>query len=183
MEQVSQPGRTNRAKRTREEVPDRTMVRELARFRYALRKFLRFSEEAARSCGVTPQQHQLMLGVAGFSDKEEATASELAEFLQERLHSVVGLVERAEQSGLVHARKSEIDRRVLVVTLTQRGNRILSRLAQVHQEQARNLKQLMNENSPKKAVTSREQDLKRKARVASVHLARTANTSERTKFQ
>ncbi len=67
------------------------------RFRYALRKFLRFSEDAAKQCGVTPQQHQLMLGVAGYAGGS-ATISELAEFLHERVHSVVGLVERAEQT-------------------------------------------------------------------------------------
>ena len=36
-------------------------IRNLAWFRYNLRKFLRFSEKAARQCGVTPQQHQLMM--------------------------------------------------------------------------------------------------------------------------
>ena len=77
------------------------MLQDLAQFRYQLRRFLRFSEEAARACGVTPQQHQLMLGVAGFAQGGSATVSELAEFLQERNNSVVGLVERAAQSGLV----------------------------------------------------------------------------------
>ena|ERR1700691_2417151 len=77
------------------------MMRELAWFRYNLRRFLHFSERAARACGVTPQQHQLMLGIAGFTEDGRATISELAEFLQERNNSVVGLVERAAESGLV----------------------------------------------------------------------------------
>src|ERR1700733_772814 len=93
---------------------------DLAHFRYELRKSLRVSENAARSCGVTPQQHQLMLGVAGFTGRGNATASELAEFLQERVHSVVGLVERAEQNGLVSTRKSRTDGRVVVVSLSGR---------------------------------------------------------------
>ena len=79
-------------------------IRNLAWFRYNLRKFLRFSEKAARQCGVTPQQHQLMLGIAGYTGRGSATVSELAEFLQERHNSVVGLVERAAQRGLVTTR-------------------------------------------------------------------------------
>jgi len=108
---------------------------ELARFRYGLRKFLRFSENAARSCGITPQQHQLMLGVAGFTGRGSATVSELAEFLQGRVHSIVGLVERAEQSGLVRCAKSDEDRRVVVVSLSRRGEEILSQLSAPHHEQ------------------------------------------------
>jgi|HubBroStandDraft_2_1064218.scaffolds.fasta_scaffold116762_2 DNA-binding MarR family transcriptional regulator len=113
---------------------------ELARFRYGLRKFLRFSENAARSCGITPQQHQLMLGVAGFTGRGSATVSELAEFLQGRIHSIVGLVERAEQSGLVRCAKSDEDRRVVVVSLSRRGEEILSQLSALHHEQSKRLR-------------------------------------------
>lgn len=123
--------------RTREDLE--SVIADLARFRYSLRRFVRFSENAARSCGITPQQHQLMLGVAGFTGRGTATISELAEFLQARLHSVVGLVERAEQSGLVRSRKSRADRRVAVVSLTPRGASILAGLAHVHHQQARDL--------------------------------------------
>ena len=84
-------------------------IRDLAQFRYALRRFLRFSEDAAREHGVTPQQHQLMLGVAGFTGRNCATISELAEFLQEKNHSVVGLVERAVNSGLVRRKQDSSD--------------------------------------------------------------------------
>ncbi len=114
-------------------------VRNLAQFRYALRKFLRFSENVARKVGVTPQQHQLLLGIQGFSGRGSASVSELAEFLQERHHSVVGLVERAEQSGLVRRTQDAADRRVVNVTLTARGKRILLRLTRRHYEEARRL--------------------------------------------
>src|SRR6185437_6517592 len=92
-------------------------IRNLAWFRYNLRKFLRFSEKAARQCGVTPQQHQLMLGVAGYTGRATATVSELAEFLQERHNSVVGLVERAVQRGLVRKQHDLHDRRFVLVSL------------------------------------------------------------------
>jgi len=114
-------------------------VHELAQFRYALRRFLRFSESAARKCGVTPQQHQLMLGVAGFTGRGCATVSELAEFLQEKNHSVVGLVHRAVQSGLVKRKRDSVDRRVVVVQLTARGERILLRLSDLHRREIEDL--------------------------------------------
>ena len=105
---------------------------ELAWFRYQLRKFLRFSERAARSAGVTPQQHQLMLGIAGFTGKGWATISELAEFLKERHNAVVGLVERARRAGLVTKHAATQDRRVVRVELTPRGRRVLARLSAIH---------------------------------------------------
>jgi DNA-binding MarR family transcriptional regulator len=118
------------------------IVRDLAQFRYALRKFLRFSEEAARKCGVTPQQHQLMLGICGFSNRSTANVSELAEFLQERHHSVVGLIERAEQHGLVRRTPDAADRRVVNVSLTRKGQRILLELTRMHYQEAKQLRSL-----------------------------------------
>jgi DNA-binding MarR family transcriptional regulator len=111
------------------------VLRDLALFRYNLRKFLRFSEKAARQCGVTPQQHQLMLGVAGHTGRGVATISELAEFLQERHHSVVELIERAVQNGLVRREQDTVDRRVVMVSLTGQGEEILSKLSSLHQEE------------------------------------------------
>ena len=110
-------------------------LRDLAWFRYNLRKFLRFSEKAARQCGVTPQQHQLMLGIAGYTGRGWATLSELAEFLQERHNSVVGLVERAAQRGLVRKTQDIEDRRFVTVFLTRSGEKILSELTLLHQEE------------------------------------------------
>lgn len=110
-------------------------VAELAAFRYSLRKFLRFSESAARRARVTPQQHQLMLGIAGFTGAGKATVSELAEFLQERHHSVVGLIDRAEVSGLVRRESDPSDRRVVNVSLTAHGRSILRKLSLEHREE------------------------------------------------
>lgn len=132
------------AKRSqRRSQPIDELVRDLAQFRYALRKFLRFSENAARQYGVTPQQHQLMLGVAGYTGRGSATVSELAEFLQEKPHSVVGLIERAAQHGLVRRIQDKSDRRVVNVSLTASGKRILSRLTRLHEEEARRIQQLL----------------------------------------
>jgi DNA-binding MarR family transcriptional regulator len=114
---------------------DRRIIQDLAWFRYNLRCFLRFSEKAARECGLTPQQHQLILGVAGFTGEPAATISELAEFLQERNNSVVGLVERAVQSGLVRRASGTTDRRQVLVSLTPRGEKTLARLSALHHEE------------------------------------------------
>jgi DNA-binding MarR family transcriptional regulator len=110
-------------------------VQQLAQFRYRLRQFLRFSDRAARDAGVTPLQHQLMLGVAGFTGRGWATISELAECLQDRHNAVVALVNRAVRAGLVRKRRSEADRRVVRVELTARGQRKLIGLTQLHQEE------------------------------------------------
>jgi DNA-binding MarR family transcriptional regulator len=120
-----------------------SVIRSLAQFRYELRKFLRFSENAARHCGVTPQQHQLMLGVAGFTGRGSATVSELAEFLQERSHSVVGLIERAAQHGLVRRMQGKTDRRVVNVSLTAKGRRVLVRLTRLHKDEASRIRDMM----------------------------------------
>ncbi len=111
------------------------LVHSLAQFRYRLRRFLYFSEQAARKCGITPQQHQLMLGVAGYTGRGCASISELADFLQEKNHSVVELVERAVAKGLVRRTHDPTDRRVVVVFLTPAGKRILGRLTKLHQRE------------------------------------------------
>jgi DNA-binding MarR family transcriptional regulator len=110
-------------------------LRRLAWFRYQLRQFLRFSEQAARRCGVTPQQHQLMLGVGGFTGRGWATISELAEFLQERHNAVVGLVDRAARKGLVSKQPGERDRRFVRVRLTAQGESLLARISELNRRE------------------------------------------------
>src|SRR5512146_3232647 len=112
-----------------------TAIRRLAQFRYALRRFLRFSEQAARAAGVTPPQHQLLLGVAGFTGRGWATISELAECLQERHNGVVALVDRAARAGLVRRDKAGGDRRVVRVALTPPGRRLIDGLTRLHQKE------------------------------------------------
>lgn len=124
----------------KDRTPSRKVIRDLAWFRYRLRKFLRFSESAARNEGVTPLQHQLLLGVAGFNGKGQATISELAEFLQERHNSVVELVARAVERGLVRKDHHVIDRRFVYVSLTTRGKVMLTNLAKLHRTEIERLR-------------------------------------------
>lgn len=107
----------------------------LSAFRYSLRQFLRFSEEAAQSAGLTPQQHQALLTVKGFPDRERITVKELAERMQIRHHSAVGLVDRLTAQDLLARETSHADRRQVYVILTAKGLAILEQLSSVHKEE------------------------------------------------
>ncbi|HEY5914137.1 MAG TPA: MarR family transcriptional regulator [Verrucomicrobiae bacterium] len=109
----------------------------LAAFRYALRQFLHFSEEAAHAAGITPQQHQALLAVKGFPGRDQVTVGELAERLQLRHHSAVGLVDRLVAEKLVSRTPSARDRRQVFVQLTRRGEKVLAGLSSAHTEQLR----------------------------------------------
>ena len=109
--------------------------RALADFRYELRRFLRYSEQVTRRHGVTPLQYQLLLQVKGYPGREHATVGELAERLQAKHHGAVALVSRCEEAALVTRRVSDQDRRAVVVKLTQKGERLLERLARLHRNE------------------------------------------------
>lgn len=111
----------------------------LAAFRFALRQFLRFSEEAAHEAGVTPQQHQALLAIKGYPGRDYVSIRELAERLQIAHHSAVGLVDRLEVEKLIRREPSEEDRRRVMVTLTKQGEEILARLSATHREQLRRM--------------------------------------------
>ncbi len=104
----------------------------LAAFRYALRQFLHFSEQAAQAAGLTPQQHQALLAIKGFPGNKPVTVGNLAERLQLRHHSVVGLVDRLASAKLVVRAPSASDRRQVIVELTPQGEAVLERLSFVH---------------------------------------------------
>ena len=107
----------------------------LATFRYQLRRFLRFSEEATRASGVMPLQYQLMLQIKGYPGRDWATVAELAERLQAKHHGVVALVSRCEAAGLVERRPSRGDRRRVEVGLTPAGEQQLEQLARLHRDE------------------------------------------------
>ncbi|MEP7351610.1 MAG: MarR family transcriptional regulator [Acidobacteriota bacterium] len=108
--------------------------RALAEFRYRIRSFLKFSELAAKSAGVEPQQHQLMLVVKA-AEPNSAGIGYLAERLHLRRHSVVELVDRLEAHGLVRRSRSEDDRRNAEVRLSSKGSAILGKLTLHHHEE------------------------------------------------
>jgi len=114
-------------------VSDGTMTsaefRALAEFRYQIRIFLNGSEEAARGAGLEPQQYLLLLALRGLPLGSVASIRQLAERMQLRHHSVVELVNRLEKRALLRRERSRTDRRQVIVSLTPRGEKILTRLA------------------------------------------------------
>ena len=123
--------------------PSKAEYEAIANFRYIIRRFLRFSEQAARREGVTPQQHQLLLTIKGFPGRDYATISELAHRLQMRQHSVVGLVDRTEALGLVRRRQGTEDRRQVFVSLTAGGEEKLHRLSAQHRRELQNMREAL----------------------------------------
>lgn len=118
------------------ELTDRD-YRRLAAFRHALRHFLRFSEQAARAEGLTPNQHQLLLAVRGWSGTTSPTISQVADQLQLRVHSTSELVQRAASADLIRLVTDADDHRRLHVELTEDGHRKLSSLSVLHREELR----------------------------------------------
>ena len=111
----------------------------LARFRFGIRRYLRFSEETVRRHGVTPQQYQLMLALKGFPGRDWAVVRELADRLQLRHHSVVELVNRAQSQGLVDRTPDPDDARAVRVVLTDVGEQLLGRLSALHRDELRRM--------------------------------------------
>ena len=105
----------------------------LAEFRYQIRRFLHFSEQAARAAGIEPQQHQLLLAIKGVVEsQEEPSIGILAERLQLQHHSTGELVDRLVERGLVSRSRSPEDRRQVLIHLTVRGETELERLTAFH---------------------------------------------------
>ncbi len=117
----------------------KTQYETLAAFRYALRRFIHFSEQAAEAVGLTPQQHQALLAIKGFPGRDRVTVGELAERLQLRHHSVVGLIDRMVMEKLVERALSDRDRRRVFIQLTSRGEKKLEKLSTIHRQQLRRI--------------------------------------------
>lgn len=109
----------------------------MADLRYRVRRFLRFSESAARQAGLEPQQHQLLLAVKGLPDRLKPTISILAERMQLQHHSVVGLIDRLVARGLLVRLRATNDKRQVLIKLTRDGEGYLAKLAWHHLEELR----------------------------------------------
>lgn len=121
------------------DVVSEVQLRGLADFRATLRVFLHFSETAANRVGVTPQQHQLLLQIAGANTNAVVTVGYLAERLVLRHHSAVELCNRCEDAGWIVRERCEDNRRLVMLKLTPAGEELLSELAIDH---SRELQQL-----------------------------------------
>lgn len=109
----------------------------LAEVRYQLRRFLHFSEQAARDTGLEPQQHQLMLALKGLPAAKRPRVGELAERLQIKPHSAVELINRLASTGYVRRHRGGEDRREVLLDLTSKGEKILRNLSLHHRAELR----------------------------------------------
>lgn len=109
----------------------------LSELRYRLRLFLNFSDDAARSAGLEPHQHQLLLAIKGLVRGVRPTVGVIAERLQIRHHSAVELASRCERAGLIERRPSATDRREVVLHITEEGESVLRALSVAHRKELR----------------------------------------------
>ncbi len=88
--------------------------------------------QQAKRAGITPTQHQLLLAIRSSRDPRGPTVSEIADGLIIRHHSAVGLIDRAQEAGLI-TRERDPDQHSLVhLKLSEFGARTLSALSEVH---------------------------------------------------
>lgn len=137
---TDQPDPSDLAERPDQPAP--ADYRALAEFRFGLRRFLAFSEEAARAHGLTPQQHQAILAIKG-SDNAALTIRELADRLMVRHNSAVELVNRLEKAGLVARGEWPADRRRVIVRLEPAAEKALAALSSAHLAELKRMRPLL----------------------------------------
>jgi DNA-binding MarR family transcriptional regulator len=148
--------------------------RVLAEFRYEIRRFMNFSESAARKAGIEPHQHQALLVLKGLPAFQIATVGVLAERLQIRHHGAVELADRLESKGLIRRSRGRADRREILLGLTLRGEKLLRELTLSHRTELRMV-------GPK-LVESLESVIARQRRGRALHtLPPTSDASRRSR--
>jgi DNA-binding MarR family transcriptional regulator len=109
----------------------------LAEFRYQIRKFLHFSEQAVQAAGLERGQYQMMLAIKGMPGGVRPRIRELANRMQTQHHSAVELINRLEGRGFVRRERAQDDRREVLLALTPKGERVLAELALHHRNELR----------------------------------------------
>jgi len=117
----------------------------LAEFRYLVRRFLLFSQEAAEDAGLAPQQHQALLAIKAHRGPDPMTVTVLAERLAIRHHSAVGLIDRLATKGLIRRGASPTDRRQVLVELTAEAEELLRGLSIAHSDELKRVARLLRE--------------------------------------
>ena len=116
----------------------------LLELRTGLRRFLRWSEQQAQEAGITPAQHQLLLAIRGHSDSRGPTVGDAAHHLLLRHNSAVGLVDRAQDAGLITRNPDPDNPSAVRLRLTERGARQLEALSELHLEELSHLAPTMH---------------------------------------
>jgi DNA-binding MarR family transcriptional regulator len=137
---------------------------DLAEFRYQIRKYLRFMEERARENGQSPQQYQLLLAIKGLPGHIGPTIGALADRLQLNHNSMVELVDRCEERGLLRRQRSGSDRRQVELAITAEGDAFLRKLASAGREELRSIGPILAQNIQRLITQETRQDSSGKAR-------------------
>jgi len=115
----------------------------LAEFRYLIRSFLEFSENAARRAGLTPRQHQAILVIKGYRGGEPISVGDLADRLRIRHNTAVELAGRLVECGLVERMHDEADQRRVLLRPTGRAGRLLAQLSSAHRDELLRIKPML----------------------------------------
>lgn len=136
----------------------------MAELRHQIRRFLHFSEDAARQAGIEPQQHQLLLALSGLPDGVKPTIGALAERMQLQHHSTVELIDRLVDKGFVCRLRATDDRRHVLVKVTHEGEAFLEKLSLHHLQELQSvgptfvkvLQNLLKQSSSSEAKKDRQ---------------------------
>jgi DNA-binding MarR family transcriptional regulator len=109
--------------------------RAMAEFRYRIRKFLHFSDQAVESAGLERAQYQLLLAIKGLPDGMRPRIRDIANRMLIQHHSAVELINRLEAGGYVRRQRAVDDRREVLLELTPKGERVLAELALHHHDE------------------------------------------------
>ena len=135
---------TSRPRGPRSQTPTAADYEHLLEFRTRLRRFLHWSEEQARSQGLTAAQHQLLLAIKGHPDQVVGPSiRDVAGYLLLQHHSAVGLIDRAEAAGLVTRNPDPSNRSTVRLRLTDDGARRLAALSELHLQEVPQLANAM----------------------------------------
>lgn len=119
--------------------------RALSQFRYLIRCFLEFSQDAARDVGLTPRQHQALLAIKGFPADRPVTIGDLAERLRIRHQTAVELVDRLSEGGLARRAPDPSDQRRMLLSLTELADDLLEKLSAAHLDELARIKPSLKE--------------------------------------
>ena len=107
----------------------------LAEFRFQIRKFMHFSEQAVQGAGLERGQYQLMLAIKGMPDELRPRIRDIANRMHIQHHSAVELINRLESGGYVRRERTAEDKREVLLVLTPKGEKVLEELALHHHEE------------------------------------------------
>lgn len=116
----------------------RTELGILAVLRHSIRRFLIVGDQNALRQGLTAQQYQALLGIkAGYQGREAISIGELADHLLIKHHSAVELVGRLETAKLITRKQDAKDRRIVMLSVTPAGERMLEELSRDNLQELR----------------------------------------------